>query len=247
MQPKLMLLSLLLMCGFFANSQLKKGNRMPGLTVATGLWSGNETEFTAPGATPSTVENGNFSLQLTPSLGWFISDQAIVGALVTVGWNDDVSRQKSGGVTFLENNYSNIDFGVGGYFRYYFKSTSSLRPFTHVFLSAGSGNTNTDGFNYYTVSTGSVRSTYEGRSSGKFYYNTGINAGVTKLLSANTGLDLYIGYLRTFNKATTKTDQFDDYSDPGTPDLRHSYENTRKITGIGISFGIGFQVFLSKK
>jgi hypothetical protein len=247
MQPKLTFISILLICVFCANAQLKKGNRLVGLTVATGLWSGNETEFTAPNAPSSTVETRSFSLQLTPSLGWFLTDQSIVGASVTIGMSDEVSRQKSGGVTFIENNYNNVDFSAGGYFRYYFNSTSSLRPFTHIFLSAGSGSTNTDGFQYYTGSTGTVRSTYDGRSSGRFYYNTGINAGLTKLISANSGLDFYIGYLRTYNKGTNKTEQFDDYSDPGTPDARSNYENTRKNTGNAITFGVGFQVFLNKK
>lgn len=215
---------------------------MVGFTVASGLWSAGESEFSAPNQTPSVTETGNFSLQLTPSLGWFITDQTVIGGSVTIGINDQVARRKSAGITFSEDNYNNIDFGAGTFLRHYFKSGSSFRPFTHLFFSAGSGTTKTDGFYYYT----DVKGTYEGKSSSKFYYNAGLNLGVTRLLNEHTGIDLYVGYLRTSNKATMKSEQLSDYTNPSTPDVRSSFETTQKFTNNGISFGVGFQIFLGK-
>lgn len=247
MPPKSLLLLLIFFSSFSAYAQLKKGNRMVGLTVASGLLSKGETELSGPNQTPSVSETGNFTLQLTPSVGWFLTDNAIVGASITVGLSDQTVRRKSAGVTYMEDNYNNIDFGAGTFFRYYFQGSSAFRPFTHLFFTAGSGTTNTDGFYYFTMGTDNAKSTYDGKSSGRFFYNAGINAGVTRLLSPNTGVDLFVGYLRTSNQMTTKTEQLIDYTSPSTPDTRSSFENTQKHTSNGVSFGIGFQVFLTRK
>jgi hypothetical protein len=219
---------------------------MAGTSIATGLYSSGNSDLSGPNQPSVSQDNKSFSLQLTPSLGWFISENTVLGASALVSVSNQKATNSSGGVTYKEDKLNNVDFGLGGFARYYFNTTASLRPFAHFQLTAGSGSTTSDGFYYYTAGTATVKQTYEGRSKGRFFYNAGLNAGFTKMVGANAGLDLFAGYLYSFNKRTTKTTAITDHTDPSM-DLRSEYETDVEFTGHGFTFGIGFQVFLRKK
>lgn len=221
---------------------------MVGATIGSSLFSAGTTDFTGPNQPSSEQDNRNFSLQLTPSIGWFLSHQTVAGASLLVSISNQRATSKSGGVTYKEDNYKNLDFGAGGFVRHYLNSTATLRPFAHIHLTAGSGSTTTDGFWYYTEGSppATVKETYEGKSTGRFFYNAGVNGGFTKMLSQYAGLDFYIGYLYSFSKRTTNTTEIEDHTAP-SPDIKMEYETTQKFTGHGLAFGIGFQVFLSRK
>jgi hypothetical protein len=245
MQPKL-LLTCFLLISVISNAQMVKGTRMVGATVASSLFSSGTTDVTGPNQLAVEQSNKNFNLQLTPSMGWFVSENTVVGASLLVGVNNQSATNKSAGVSYKEDKSKNLDAGLGGFARVYLRSTGSLRPFAHLHFTAGSGSTDTEGYYYYTDGTNTVKDTYDGSSKGRFFYNAGLNAGFTRMLNQNAGLDLYIGYLYSYTRRTTNTTMISDNSN-NSLDTRFEFENTQKYTGHGVTFGIGYQIFLGKK
>ncbi len=246
MVHKSLLLFITVFCCLSARSQFTKGTRMVGATIGSSVFSGGTTDVSGPNQISSSADTKNFSLQITPSIGWFVSNETVVGGSFLLSVSDQLTRNMATGITFKEDHYNNLDFGAGAFVRHYLKNTSSLRPFAHLYLTAGSGSTKTDGFHYYTEGTATIKDTYDGKSSGRFFYNAGLNGGFTKMLNPNVGLDLFAGYLYSFSNRTTKTTGITDHTDPAQ-DTRAEYETTQKFTGHGFTIGIGFQVFLSKK
>jgi hypothetical protein len=246
MQPKFLLIFLLSILSVSAHSQFVKGNRMVGATIASSLFSSGKTDLSGPNQLSIEQTNKNFTLQFTPSMGWFVSDKTVVGASMLVSVYNQKATNESGGVNYKEDENNNLDFGAGVFARQYLSTSNQMRPFVHLHLTVGSGSTETEGYYYYTLPGDIVKDTYTGSSKGKFFYNAGVNAGLTRMLNQNAGLDLFIGYLYSYNKRTTTSTLISDHTNNGL-DTRSEYESTQKFAGHGFTFGIGFQVFLSKK
>ena len=81
-------------------------------------------------------------------------------------------------------------------------------------------------------------------SSKKFYYNAGLNLGLTKLISPMIGFDATIGYNFSSNRFTTTTTQR--IVDNGTL-LGGTNSVEQQFNGNGLNIGIGIQVFLRKR
>ena len=214
---------------------------MPGLTIAAGDLSSGETAFSYPNGTQGyTEKQNNFNMGLSPSLGWFVSDNLVAGVQLIFNFaRQETWQVAENGNTYKKDNYRNLDFGAGGFSRYYFTNTGRLDPFAHVYFNAGSGSTNTDGFQYYTT----YNLTYEGNSDSRFFYNAGLLAGITKMIAPGTGLEAFLGYAHSSNKFRTKTIVTTNENGSIT---RSEYEPHQRFSGNGLSFGIGIQVFLGR-
>ena len=242
MQPKPLLTAAFLLISMYACAQFEKKMIMAGSTVATSVVSGGTTDFTAPNATPSTVTNTNINVSITPSLGWFINSNTVVGASLLLNYGNQKQRHSVSGITDRKNNAKSTDFGLGGFLRYYMGKTTMIKPFVHGYLNAGSGSGTTDGVAYTTVE----KTTYDGKISEKFFYNAGLNAGITKMFTPAAGLDVFIGYGYSHTKFHQRTDFYTDYTGSG-PDTRSVSEYDQKFSGHALNIGIGFQVFISRK
>jgi len=239
MKRKLFFALFSLCLGLCGRAQFEKGTRMIGATIGSGYFSSGNTDFTL--ANYSTKSN-NWNISLTPSFGRFISERTAVGASLFLNTTHQHSWNEANGGTYKRDRSHNTDYGIGLFYRRYFSSSSSLHPFAHAYVNGGSGTGKTDGFYY----VGTLSQTYTGKSSDRFFYNAGLNAGITKMVSATVGLDAFIGYSHSYSKVTNRATSFS--SDSGTGNVSSSEFNTpQKYSGNNLNVGVGLQVFLLAK
>jgi hypothetical protein len=247
MQPKLFLASISVFLFLPSSAQFAKGTVMPGAAIATGYMSSGETHFSGTNQLSSTISNTNTSISLSPSVGWFMNSNTVAGGSVFLLYNSQKLRQGSGGITNKKDNTKNMDLGLGGFIRYYLNTKSSLRPFAHAYLNGGSGSSEIDGVYYTSGFGGTDKSSYEGNSSGRFFYNAGVNAGVTKMLNEHIGLEAFLGYGFSHTQVSNHVTQVTDYGNAGTPDTTSEYETKQDFNGNALNIGIGFQLFLARR
>jgi hypothetical protein len=227
-----------------AQSQLKKGMRMAGVSIGSLYFNTGETDYSDPNIQGTyTSQNRNFGVSFSPSFGWFITDNTAIGAQISLNYRRQKISDVSAGTTFRKNTSNFFDLGIGGFARNYFSSSGTWKPFGQFSLNFGLSSSNHDGFSY----SGNDKSTSEGKSSGDFFANAALSAGLTKMLNANTGLDVFIGYNYSYSKNTYKTTTWIDVGNNGTIDQTAISEPTAKFTNHGFAIGIGFQIFLDQK
>jgi hypothetical protein len=240
----LLLLLISLSTSVFCTAQPKKGLRMAGTSIGNLYFNSGETDYSDPNIQGGyTSQNRNFGLAFTPSLGWFINDNTAVGALVTLNYRHQKISDISTGTTFRRTTTDFFDFGIGGFARNYFNTSGNWMPFGQFMTNFGLSASKHDGFSY----SGNDKSTFDGKSSGDFFANAGLSAGLTRMLNANTGLDLYIGYNFSYSKNTYKTTTLIDLGNNGSIDQTAISEPTAKFTNHGFAVGAGFQIFLNGK
>jgi hypothetical protein len=236
--------ALLLSAASFA--QFKKGDRLIGSTIGTTSYGSGNTDFTSSGRYGSTLHTKNFSVNLSPLAGIFITDNAVIGGSLLF----QVSRQKASnstsGTIYKRDNANVTDAGAGFFFRQYLKGSASLRPFAHIYLNAGSGKVTGNGVYYYNYQTTTATESYDTYTSGRFFINTGINAGVTKMIAPGIGIDAFIGYGFSSTDFKSITDGRVDYASAAIPDETYHRETGQHYSGSSLNLGIGVQVFLKK-
>jgi hypothetical protein len=238
------LLTFFLFCGCVAAAQIKKGTRMASATVGSVFANAGKSDYSdavIPGT--YTSNDNSFGINLNPSLGWFISDNTAVGALLTLGYRHQKVFDESGGSTFRKNTADFFNFGIGGFARNYFSSQGNMKPFAQFSMSFGTGTSRNEGFFF----SGNDKSSFDGKSSGDFFANAGLSAGFTKMLNPHTGLDFFLGYNFSYNKNTYKTTTLLDQGNNGTVDQTAVSEPITKFTNHGFLLGLGFQVFLDAR
>lgn len=234
---------LLLLINISIQAQFKKGMRMVGASVGSAFFNSGKAEYNYPPPTTGYTSNSNgFGITLNPSIGWFISDNTVLGALVNFGYSHQKIFNTSNGTTYKRDISNNFNPGIGGFVRNYFTSNGTLKPFGQFNLNFGISSSNIKGFYF----SGNDKSTYDGNSSGGFFVNTGIAFGLTKMLNQHTGVDFFAGYTYSYNKATFKTTTLTDLGNNGSIDLTSVSEPTQKFTNNGFSIGISLQIFLDK-
>lgn len=236
---------LLLFITSSVTAQFGKGMRMPGVTLGSAFFNSGKTEFTptSPNTSGYTshINSGGFSL--SPSLGWFVTNDIVVGGQLIAGYSYDKNIDEQNDVTFRKNVYKTFNVGLGAFVRKYFITQGSYIPFAQATVSGGIGSTNSDGFLYAT----NYKETYAGKSSGDFFANAGITLGVTKMLNDHIGIDISAGYLYSYNKRTFKTTTKRDLDYNGSIDEEGVEETTTKKNNHGFTVGFGFQLFLGRK
>jgi hypothetical protein len=233
---------------FASSAQFSKGDRMVGANIGSIFFNSGKTVYTYPPPTTGiTYNTRGFGVNVNPLYGWFISNNIVVGPSV----NFSYSRKKafytddSNGNTYNSDLSKQFSVGVGGFLRNYFASAGSFLPYGQVGFNLGTATNSDEGF-YFTAGTND-KSSYEGKSSGDLFINTGLSLGVTKMLSKYTGLDFSVGYNLSYEKSNFKrTTQFD-AGNNGTIDQTSVSQPTQKYTNHGFVLGVGFQVFLEGK
>jgi outer membrane protein W len=246
MLRKPVLAALALTFSICLHAQFKKGDRMVGASVGTVFFNSSSTDLSYPVGSSSTTDN-NYGIALSPSLGWFITDNVVVGVSPVINYNKQKQLGKSSnGNTYLKNDAHQFGAGLGGFARYYLKgSGATTRFFGQYNLSAGLNGSKNEGFQYETY--GVYVDRYDQKSSGDFFVNTGVIIGLSKFLGNLNSLDFYIGYTFSYVKSNPKGTTIRDYADPGTPDINQAINYTQKFMGHNVVLGLGYQIFLSKK
>lgn len=243
-------MTFLLAGGIAAKAQFKKGTRMAGTSIGNVFYNSGSSDISYTGITTgATSKTTSFGLSFIPSLGWFVSDNTAIGVTFNINpWSNKTTyTAELNGNTYEQDKLNGFNFGIGGFARNYFNSSSSFMPYGQFSLNLGMSTQSSSGFFYGGSGASAYKTTYSGKSSGGFFANSSLTLGMTKLLNSNTGLDLYAGYSFSYNKNTYKTNSTRDDGNNGSIDQTSVSNPTTKFTNHGFTLGAGFQIFLERK
>jgi len=227
------------------NAQFSKGTRMVGSSIGSVFFNSKKSDYSFPPPTTGyTSSNTSYGFNLAPNTGWFVSNNTSIGARLNLGFNRDKTLDEANGNTFNKNDYTSFRLGIGGFTRMYFGKPGTWLPFGQFNLDLGMGSTKTNGFTYFAAG---YKETYDGKSTGDFFIDAGYSFGVSKMLNKNTSLDLYGGYLYSYNKNEFESTTLKDIDLDGITDETAKLQQTLKTTAHGFSINLGFQIFLDKK
>lgn len=230
-----------------AQAQFKKGNMMVGAQVGSVIFNSGTSDITVSQIGSNTSKITSYNINIGPSLGWFISDNTAVGAVLNINPSSNKTTYEQGGSTYQSDKYSNFNIGIGGFVRHYFGQSGTMMPFGQIGINGGLSTYKTEGFFYGGAGPTAYKTSYDGSSNGGFFANSTFQLGMTKMVGDLTGLDFFIGYNFSYNKNTFKRTTLRDDGNNGTIDSRGENETTTKFTNHGFLLGVGFQVFLKGK
>jgi hypothetical protein len=228
-------------------SQFKKGDKMAGASVASLLFNSGSSDITVESIGSNTAKVTGYSVNLSPSLGWFFNENTAAGFTLSINPGSDKTSYEQNGSTYQSDKSSKYNIGAGGFVRNYFGSDKKLRPFGQASINAGTSSLKTDGFFYYNTGNPLYKQTYDGKSSGGFFLNASLTGGFTKMIGDYTGLDFYLGYNYSVNNYTFKKTTLYYTSSSDTNPTKGINNSTTKFTNNGFVVGVGFQVFIKGK
>lgn len=239
--------SFLMILSISATAQFSKGTRMVGATIGSIFYNNSDfsQDVASIGGTESTTSS--FGLNLSPSMGWFVSENTAVGFTFLFNPQHQKVSYKVDGTTYQQNKTNSFSIGLGGFARNYFSASGNWLPFGQVNLNAGISPSKTEGFFYGGGGSAIYKETMDGKSSGSFFFNGGVSAGLTKKLNENIGLDLFIGYNYSMTQQTFKRTTLVDIGNDGSIDETRRNETETDYSNHGFTAGIGFQIFLKKR
>jgi hypothetical protein len=226
------------------NAQFAKGDKMVGASIASVVFNSGTADITVTGIGSNVSRITSYNVNIIPNIGWFLSDNMAAGIALNINPTGNKTTYEENGTTFQKDKQNGYNFGLGGFARSYFGHSKSLLPFGQLSVNAGASNLKTEGFFYGGTGGTAYKITYDGNSTGGFFFNTTLIAGFTKMIANNTGLDFYIGYTYSSNKNTFRKTTLRDNGIDGTIDETLKNETTTKFTNNGFLLGVGFQIFL---
>ena len=237
----------LVFCPYLLHAQFKKGDRMVGSGIASAFYNSAESDASIGGIGATNAKVRGWGVYVNPQLGFFLSDQIVVGVSFTANPTGQKTSYEENGMTFQRDEINSFNIGAGGFTRYYFKNSGALLPFAQVSINAGISSTSVEGFFYGGSGTSAYKETYSGKSSGGFFTNSSFSLGLTKMISPYTGVDLFLGYNYSYNKHSFTKTTWKDLQIDGIMDEMYKNETDNKYTNHGFVIGLGFQVFIAAK
>lgn len=236
------------MLGYVAGkSQFSKGDKMIGATIGSGIYNSGNSDFSVAQIGSSQSRSTNYNLSISPSIGWFLSDKTVAGGSLNINPAGNKTTYEQNGTTYQSDKSNSFNIGLGGFVRHYLKGNGKLNPFGQFGFNVGISSLNTEGFFYGGSGASAYKTTYDGSSKGGFFANSSLQAGFTKMLGENAGLDFFVGYLYNYSKNTFTRNSTRDNGNNGSIDETGKNETTTKFTNHGFLLGVGFQVFLKGK
>lgn len=217
---------------------------MAGASVASLGFNSGTSDQTVSSIGNTTGRVTGYDIDISPSLGWFISSNTAVGFTLNLTPSKEKITFEENGSTFQKDETRRFNIGVGGFVRNYFRSSGTMLPFGQFGLNAGIASFNQDGFFYGGGGSVAYKESYESKSTGGFFANANLLAGVTWMVGQNTGLDLALGYNFNYNKNTLNTTRLRDEGIDGTIEETAKNETITKYTNHNFLLSLGFQVFL---
>lgn len=241
------LMVIVLIFSINANAQFSKGTRMAGATIGSAFYSAGNSDQAVTSIGSTTAKTNTYNLNITPALAWFLSKNIAAGASINIISSGNKVSFAENGSTFQHDHSNNFNIGIGGTVRNYLKSSGTWLPFGQLGIDGGISNVKQDGFFYGGSGPTAYKETYDGKSSGGFYLDASFIAGLTRMVSQYTGIDVFIGYNFSYARNIMRTTRLRDDKIDGIIDETAKNETTSKITNHKIIFGLGFQVFLEKR
>jgi len=238
---------ILLFTGITSRAQFAKGDRMVGASVGSVLYNSGSADISVDQIGENKSKITSYNLSITPSMGWFISEKTAVGASLNINPTGNKTSYEQNGATYQSDKSNNFNIGLGGFVRHYLKTSGNMFPFGQFGFNLGISSLKTEGFLYIGSAPNVTKTTYEGSSSGGFFANASPQAGFTKMMGENAGLDFFIGYIYGYNNNTFSKTTLRDIGNNGSIDETLKNKTTSKYTNHGFLLGVGFQVFLRGK
>jgi outer membrane protein len=233
---KKLLLVLISFTALSTYGQFTKGTRIVGVNIGSVGFNANNTSFDQDGVGVSTSTTNFINFSLTPSMGWFINENIVIGA--NLGVNFQNRNYKAG--SFADSKTNDLTFGLGGYGRYYF-GASGFMPYGQVSLGGAFGSGKGTG----NSKNSSYSDKWEENKKGIFNLSAGALLGLTKMVNKNIGLDLGLGYSfvnSSYNYSAITNRQFVT-SNTERLETKGKYNNSTH----GVAVSIGMLVFLDPK
>ncbi len=246
MNKRIPFLAALFFLSCICNAQFNKGDRMVGASISSLFYNSGSSDVTFPMFNGYTSKSSSYGLRFEPSIGWFISENTVVGGSININPTGQKVRYEDGGTTFQEDKSNGFNIGLGAFARYYISDGDAFMPYGQFGFNLGISSVNTEGFRFYD-STPDYVNRYKGKSSGGFFANAAFQLGLTRMLGENAGLDIFAGYTYSYNKNTFKTTTTTDLGIDGSIETTAISEPTSKYTNHGFIIGAGIKVFLRKK
>src|SRR5690242_12473749 len=88
-----------------SNAQFSKGMRMAGASIGTAFFNSGKTDYAVPAPTSGyTINTNTLGVTLSPSFGWFITDNIVVGGQLSGGYKyDKTLKSDESDVTYYKN------------------------------------------------------------------------------------------------------------------------------------------------
>ncbi|HQW45204.1 MAG: PorT family protein [Chitinophagaceae bacterium] len=229
---KISICALALFTTLAMQAQNKKGNWLLGASLGSTGYSFGKSESGTVGSTNiSYSDNNSFNLGIYPTVGYYISDNVILGTYFTVGFSNsknDNSNNYSSNTSESKSNYGY--FGLGPFGRFYFGNNGGKgQPFAEV----STGITFYPGYKGEYIPNTGTGYTYEYE---KYHpWNAGVKFGYEHFINETVGIQYYIGYTHSNYQYNTV------YKYPSLPDAVYTYESSSN----NISFGAGLQIHLN--
>jgi hypothetical protein len=233
---KKLLLVLISFTAFVSYGQFTKGTRMVGVNIGSAGFSANSTSFDQEGVGLSTSKTNFINVSVSPSMGWFINENVVIGGNLAINFQN--RNYKAG--SFADSKTNDLTFGLGAFGRYYFGS-SGFMPYLQASLGGAFGSGKATG----NSKNSSYSDKWEENRKGIFNLSAGVSAGITKMLNKNVGLDLGLGYSfvnSSYNYSAITNRQ---YVSTNTERLETKGKYSNSINGVAVSFGL--LIFLDPK
>ena len=228
---KFFFICLMLATACLAFPQNKKGNLLIGTYLGSGgLSFGNYESSSSSSTNISKQDSNSFSIGVGPSIGYFLTDNLVVGTSCSLSYYSGSSDNSNTAYTSTsESSYHQLYFSVGPFVRYYF-GNSGGKGMPFIYIYAG-----TSFYPDYT-STYSTNTGYSYTYKYKKYspWNAGAQIGYEHFLNSAIGLQYYVGYSFSHYQQTSEYDY--------KTDTDYTYDS--KSNNHGISFGVSLQIHL---
>ncbi len=219
---------------------------MTGTSLGTAAFGTGTTDISYPNVGGFKTDSRNFNLSLTPSYGVFFNNRTVAGITFLLNTSYQKLDQKTLRDTIYSSSRSNnTDIGLGLFLRHYLSTTGSLLPFLQFYVNGGTGFGKTSGFAFGTDVIGDYREDNKGETTKRFFINTGLNAGISRMITPAIGFEVFAGYALSQTKFTSENISIRKYNAAGQTVF--TSEPTQRFKGHGINLGLGFQLFISRK
>lgn len=228
---QLTLVALILCAMLTATSQIKKGDKIVGVSFGSISYTNSDSKTTY--SNTSTVYNSDgssFSLSINPNVAWFIQDNLAVGGGVSVSFYTAKSESgNTSSTTTSENKSTQPQFYIGPLARYYFGGSPKGYPFVQANFQIGFSG----GKSESKTSTGASSET---TTHPKGDWNAGVAVGYEHFVTPNIGVFGSIGF--NYGKSTTEYEY--------RPSTNNGYDYKSEYSRFYIPVNVGIQVHILK-
>ena len=218
-------------------AQLAKGNLFVGSTIGSTAYNWGTNTYLYSAGNTQKLDSKQFAIDLTPSLGVFVTNHLVFGGSLDVGYSHNKSdvTNTDGSVVPTQTTINNSTYSIGPFLRYYFYNSTPSKTLLYVegraTVGSGSGSTN-------ELDSNTGNTTYTATDNNVFLFTAAGSLGVTHFITKNIGLDVALGYSYDYEKYTTDF-TFD-------PNSGNTSSGSKKATlpQSGITLFAGFHFFL---